>query len=97
MKIVSSCKQGLARSWRTKRMIFFAWFVNVMFATVLALPFLKQLDGYLRDSVMDEKILQRCDPAWTQSYRADMEKSEFVHSLDYTILGYAPFLNDLEM
>jgi hypothetical protein len=97
MKIMTSFKQGLAQVSRTKRMIFFAWFINVLFAMVLALPFLKQLDSYLRDTVMDEKILERVDPAWVENYRADMEKSEFVRSLDYTMFGYAPFLNHLEL
>ena len=97
MNIVSSFKQGVMLASRTKRMILFAWFLNVLFAMVLALPVLKQLDGYLRNSVMDEKILQQLDPAWIESYRVDMEKSEHTRALDYTIFGYAPFLNHLEM
>ena len=97
MNIVSSFKQGVKLAARTKRMILFAWFLNVLFAMVLALPAMKQLDGYLRNSVMDEKILQHLDPAWAETYRVDMEKSEYTRSLDYTIFGYAPFLNHLEM
>lgn len=97
MRIMSSLKQGIAQVSRTKRMIFFAWFVNVLFAMVLALPVLKQLDGYLRNTVMDEKILKQIDPAWAESFRVDMEKSEFVRAVDYTIFGYAPFVNHLEM
>jgi hypothetical protein len=77
-------------------MILFAWFLNVLFAIVLALPFLKQLDGYLRESVMDEKILSHLDPAWAEGYRIDMEKSEVARSFDM-VIGYAPFLNHLEM
>lgn len=97
MNIQSSFIQGLKLASRTKRMILFAWFLNVLFAMVLALPALKQLDGYLRDSVMDEKILKQLDPAWADSYRMDMEKSEYTRALDFTIFGYAPFLNHLEM
>ena len=97
MNIMSSFKQGVKLATRTKRMILFAWFLNVLFAMVLALPVLKQLDGYLRDSVMDEQVLKQLDPAWVESYRVDMEKSEYTRSLDYTIFGYAPFINHLEM
>lgn len=97
MNILSSLKQGFRLASRTKRMILFAWFLNVLFAMVLALPTLKQLDAYLRESVMDEKVLKQLDPAWSESYRVDMEKSEYTRSLDYTIFDYAPFLNHLEM
>ena len=97
MKILSSFKQGIAQVSRTKRMILFAWFVNVLIALVLAFPALRQLDGYLRDTVMDEKILQQMDPAWMDSYRVDMEKSDHTRALDYTIFGSAPFVNHLEM
>ena len=55
MNILSSFKQGIAKVSRTKRMVFFAWFVNVVIAMPLALPVLSQLDGYLRNTVMDEK------------------------------------------
>jgi hypothetical protein len=97
MNIISTLKQGVEQVSRTKRMVLFAWFVNVLFALVLALPVLKQLDGYLRNTVMDEQVLKQMDPAWAESYRADMDKSEFSRALDNTIYGYAPFVNHLEM
>lgn len=97
MNIISTFKQGVNQVSRTKRMVLFAWFINVMFALVLALPVLKQLDGYLRNTVMDESVLKQMDPAWAESYRTDMEKSEFSRALDNTIYGYAPFVNHLEM
>ncbi len=97
MNIISTFKDGITQVSRTKRMILFAWFINVLFALVLALPALKQLDGYLRDTVMDEHILNQMDPAWAESYRADMEKSELSRVVDNTIYGYAPFFNHLEM
>ncbi|HTY37440.1 MAG TPA: hypothetical protein VMH23_10030 [Bacteroidota bacterium] len=97
MSILSSFKEGSRLSSRTKRMILFAWFLNLLFAMTLALPFLRQLDGYLRGTVMDEKILQQMDPAWLESYRMDMEKSEMTRAFDLTTLGYGPFFNHLEM
>ena len=97
MKILDTFKHGFAQAMRTKRMILFAWFINVLFAIVIALPFLNQLDGYLRDTVMDESLLTHFDSGWLQSYRADMEKSELTRVLDPTILGYAPFVSDLDM
>ncbi|MCX6143303.1 MAG: hypothetical protein NTZ35_08790 [Ignavibacteriales bacterium] len=97
MNIISAFKLGLSRVSHTKRMVLFAWFVNVVIAMPLALPVLSQLDGYLRNTVMDDKILHRMDASWADSYRADMEKSEFVRALDYTAFGYAPFVNHFEM
>ncbi len=97
MNILSAFKQGIAQVSRTKRLICFAWFVNVVIAMPLALPVLTQLDGYLRNSVMDEKILQRMDAAWADSYRADMQNSEFLRAVDPSIFGYAPFVNHFEM
>jgi len=97
MKIIATLKQGLAETSRTKRMILFAWFVNVLFALVLALPLLNTLDNYLRGTVMEEKLLQQMDPAWSGTFRHDFEKSELTRFVDYTIFGYAPFVNHLEM
>lgn len=97
MNVFFSFKQGLTLTRRTKRMIVFAWFVNVLLAMVIALPTMKQLDGYLRGTVMDEKILERMDAAWAGAFRADMEKSEYIRGLDWTIYEYAPFLNHLEV
>jgi len=97
MKVISVIKDGFSRVSHTKRMVLFAWCVNVVIALPLALPVLSQLDGYLRTTVMDENILQRMDAAWANSYRADMENSEFLRALDYSVFGYAPFVNHLEM
>jgi hypothetical protein len=97
MKVISIFKHGFSRVSHTKRMVLFAWFVNVVVALPLALPVLSQLDGYLRNTVMDEKVLQRMDVTWANSYRADMENSEFLRALDYSVFGYAPFVNHLEM
>jgi hypothetical protein len=97
MKIISAFKLGLSRVSRTKRLVFFAWFVNVVIAMPLTLPVLTQLDGYLRNTVTDEQILHRMDASWAETYWADMENSEFVRALDYTAFSYAPFVNNLEM
>mgnify|MGYP001042418220 CR=1 FL=1 len=97
MSILSSFKQGFERTTKTKRMIFFAWFVNVLFALVVALPFLNTLNGYVRDTVMDEKLLAQMDATWYATLRADFEKNDLVRSFNYTIFGYAPFVNHLEM
>jgi hypothetical protein len=97
MKIISFLKQGFSQTYQTKRMILFAWFVNVLFALVLALPLLNTLDNYLRGTVMEERLLQQMDPAWLGTFRHDFEKSELTRFVDYTIFGYAPFVNHLEM
>jgi len=97
MSILSSFKQGFKQTAKTKRMILFAWLVNVLFALVVALPFLNTLNGYVRDTIMDEKLLAQMDPTWYETLRADFEKNDLMQSFNYTIFGYAPFLNHLEM
>jgi hypothetical protein len=97
MNILSAFKQGMTQVSRTKRMVFFAWVVNVIVAMPLALPVMNQLDGYLRNTVMDEKLLKHMDQTWADGYRADMEHSDYLRALDVSVLGYAPFLNHLEM
>lgn len=74
----------------------FAWLVNVLFALALALPLLTQLNGYLRTSTMDEKLLKQMDAAWFETYQFDFEKSEIAKLMEYSIFGYAPFLNHFE-
>jgi hypothetical protein len=97
MNIISVLRHGFSRVSQTKRMVLFAWFVNVVIALPLVLPVLSQLDGYLRNTVMDEKILPRMDAAWADTYRADMDGSEFLQGIDYSIFGYAPFMSHLDM
>lgn len=94
--ITSSLKNGIAKVSGTKRMVAFVWFINVLFALTLALPLLTQLNGYLRTSTMDEKLLKQMDASWFETYQFDFEKSEIAKLMDYSIFGYAPFLNHLE-
>lgn len=94
--ITSSLKHGIAKVSETKRMVAFAWFVNVLFALALALPLLTQLNGYLRTSTLDEKLLKQMDAAWFETYQFDFEKSEIAGLMNYSIFGYAPFLNHFE-
>jgi hypothetical protein len=96
MNILSAFKQGITQVAKTKRMVFFAWFVNVVIALPLALPALNQLDTYLRTSIADESLLQHTDAGWMASYRADMEHSEFLRAIDYSVFSYAPFMNHLD-
>ena len=97
MKILSAFKHGLIRVSRTKRMVFFAWFVNVVIVLPLALPALTELNSYLRSTVLDEQILQHMDAAWMDGFRADHASSEVFRHMDSSIFGYAPFMSQLEM
>lgn len=94
--IIASLKSGTARVSQTKRMVALAWGVNVLFALALALPLLTQLNGYLRTSTLDEKLLKQMDAAWFETYQFDFEKSEIAKLMDYSIFSYAPFFNHLE-
>lgn len=94
--IIASLKNGIAKVSGTKRMVAFVWFINVLFALTLALPLLTQLNDYLRTSTMDEKLLKQMDAAWFETYQFDFEKSEVARLINYSIFGYAPFLNHFE-
>jgi hypothetical protein len=94
--ILHSLKQGFSKVQKTKRMVFFAWVVNVAMALVLALPLLSQLNAYIRESLREDELLRKFDANWYQTWQIDMQASELTRHVDYSILGYAPFLHHTE-
>jgi hypothetical protein len=94
--IFQALQEGVAKVMRTKRMVFFAWAVNVALALVLALPLVHQLDAYIGGTLREEELLRELNANWYQTWQIDMQASELTRHVDYTILGYAPFLNHTE-
>lgn len=97
--VFQSLKQGFSKVNTTKRMVFFAWVINVAMALVLALPLLGQLNAYIRETLREDELLREFNRNWAnwyQTWQIDMQASEITRYVDYSILGYAPFLNHTE-
>ena len=94
--IISALRQGVARVNQSKRMIFFAWLVNVTLTLTVALPLLSQLDTYVKGTVLEERIVQRIEPNWFQTFQRDQETNPLARFFDYSMFGIAPFLNHYE-
>jgi len=94
--ILQTLKQGFSKVNRTKRMVFFAWMLNVTAALALTLPLFSQLNDYLRETVQAEALVDQFSANWYQTWQIDMEGSELTPYVNYTIFGYAPFLNHTE-
>lgn len=94
--VFQSLKQGFSKVNTTKRMVLFAWVVNAAMALVLALPLLSQLNAYIRGTLREDELLREFNANWYQTWQIDMQASEITRYVDYSILGYAPFLNHAE-
>ncbi len=92
MTTIELFKQGISRVRRTKRMVLFAWAVNLSVALILAFPLRNQLDSYLRNTVMEEQVLQKMNDNWWQTYKYDHRSSEIARIVNISIFGYAPFV-----
>ncbi|MEK6565329.1 MAG: hypothetical protein AABZ41_01345 [Bacteroidota bacterium] len=84
-------KHGISKTRQTKRMILFAWFVNLSLALLLAFPFRNQWDTYVRNTNADERLMQAMDENWLSTYRFDFQNNEVMRLFDYSMFGYAPF------
>ncbi|MEX1140160.1 MAG: hypothetical protein WEB33_07285 [Bacteroidota bacterium] len=92
MGIFQALRIGIRQVNQTRRMIVFAWLVNVTLSLTIAVPFLSQVESAVRGTVMEERLLEQMDSNWFQSFRLDNQSNPIVLPFDYTIFGYAPFL-----
>ncbi len=96
MTTIQAFQQGLANVNRSKRLVLFVWFVNFALAVLVALPLRNQLDSYIGPTVNEEALLQKWDQNWYWSYRTDFEKSQIAQLFNYSVLGDAPFVTNLD-
>ncbi len=96
MTTVQAFTQGFSRVNHSKRLVFFVWFVNFALAMLLALPLRNQLESYIGPTVQEEQLLQKWDDNWYRTFRADFEKSQIARLFNYSVLGYAPFVTNLD-
>lgn len=91
MTTIQHFKHGISKTRQTKRMILFAWFVNLSLALLLSFPFRNQWDTYVRNTNADERLMQAMDENWLGTYRFDFQNNEIMRLFDYSMFGYAPF------
>jgi hypothetical protein len=96
MTVRGSLALGFRKVNRTKRMIAFAWIVNVLLTLVVAAPMLAMLDASIAPTVMEERLLDRIDLNWLQTFRADHPDDPIVRMLGLSIFGAAPFYDHLD-
>ncbi len=96
MTVIQHFKHGISKTRQTKRMILFAWFVNLSLALLLAFPFRNQWDTYVRNTDADERLVQGMDENWLGTYRFDFQNNEIMRLFDYSMFGYAPFFQHMQ-
>jgi hypothetical protein len=96
MTTIQAFTQGFQKVGRSKRLVFFVWFINFALAMLLALPMRNQLESYIGPTVQEEQLLRKWDNNWYQTFRMDFEKSQIARMLGYSILGIAPFVTNLD-
>lgn len=96
MKVRAALALGIRKVNRTKRLVAFAWTVNVLLALVAAGPMLEALDEAIAPTVMEERLLDRLDLNWFETFKADHPRNGIVRMLGLSILGAGPFYEHLD-
>ena len=96
MTLRASLSMGIRKVNRTKRLVIFAWSVNVVLALVAAGPMFKALDESIAPTLMEEQLLNQLDVNWFDTFKADRPHNDIVRMLGYSILGAAPFYEQLD-
>ena len=96
MLITSSLKEGVSRANNSKRVLFFLLFVNILVTSIVAMRFLTSLENYVKDTVMEEKLLGEFDFAWYSAYQFDFQKNEYMTSFSPWVFGYSVFYQNTE-
>jgi hypothetical protein len=63
---------------------------------LVALPMRNQLETYIGPTIQEEQLLQKWDDNWYRTFRMDFEKSQTAGMFNYSILGHAPFVTNLD-
>jgi len=97
MTFRASLSLGIRKVNRTKRLVVFAWTLNVLLALVAAGPMLEALDHSIAPTVMEERLLNELDVNWLETFKAEHSGDDIVQMLGYSILGAAPFYEHLDL
>jgi len=96
MTSLQALSMGLYRTSRSKRIILFAWFINVMLTLFVVLPMFNQLNTSIRETVKEEELVQHMDENWYRTFKFDTQNSEIAQLLDTSIFGAGPFLHHFD-
>jgi len=96
MNVHTSFALGIRKVNRTKRMIVFAWLLNVLLALVVAAPMLGLLNEAIAPTVMEERLLEQLDLNWIETFRADRPNNPIAQMLLPSRLGAPPFYEHLD-
>ncbi|MBE0557922.1 MAG: hypothetical protein IH628_11880 [Proteobacteria bacterium] len=95
MTLRATVALGIRKLNRTKRMVVFAWILNVLVALVVAGPMLGMLDASIAPTVMEERLVERLDLNWIETFKADHPNNAIARMLGLSMLGAAPFYDHL--
>ncbi len=95
--ILHAFKSGFSQVARSKRLIIFAWILNVALSFIVVLPLLGTLDGYIGDTVHEEELLEQISANWFATFQADHQVSDIAANVDLTIFGHALFYHHAEL
>lgn len=96
MTLRASFALGIRKVNRTKRMIVFAWLLNVLITLVVAVPMLGLLEAAIGPTVMEEQLLRRHDLNWLETFRSDHAGSPIAQMLRPSRVGAPPFYEHLD-
>ncbi|MBM4169989.1 MAG: hypothetical protein FJ215_12665 [Ignavibacteria bacterium] len=95
--ILHAFTSGFSQVGRSKRLIIFAWILNVALSFVVVVPLLNTLDGYIGDTVNEEELLQQISANWFATFQADHRAGDIAANIDLTIFGHAVFYHHTEL
>ena len=61
ISILNAYKSGLKIAWAQKKMLLFIYFINLIFAYLMTLPFSMIISGALKNTIMADKLLNAFD------------------------------------
>lgn len=96
MSIVQAFRIGFVQVRQAKRMVLFAWIVNLILALTVAFPLISLLDETIAPTVYEERLLKEMDANWFNTFKDRHPENPLVGSFDYTIMGVGPFLEHSE-
>jgi hypothetical protein len=96
MALRAALALGIRKVDRTKRMVMFAWIVNILIALVLAGPMLTMLNASIAPTVMEERLTEKLDLNWLENFGADHPGDPLARLLHLAIFGAGPFYEHLD-
>ncbi|MBI4550627.1 MAG: hypothetical protein HY710_00020 [Candidatus Latescibacteria bacterium] len=95
MTILDAFKAGKAAASGHKRLVALLWLANVLVALTLTIPFHRTFDAYIRNTQDEHEMTAGFRWEWFQRFRYDTP-GQVVSTFSPSVIGYAPFLKNLD-